>query len=65
MPKFRELVPTAKVIHLAIIHTGPGNDEIDAGGGKNQITYDGGTNSIATGDQNDQIHHANAQDWIA
>ena len=47
-----------------IIHTGPGDDEIDAGGGQNQITDDGGTNSITTGGQNDQIHHANIQDWI-
>jgi Ca2+-binding RTX toxin-like protein len=46
------------------IHTGPGDDEIDAQGGRNKIVDDGGKNRILTGDQDDEIRHENAEDWI-
>ncbi len=47
-----------------VIHTGIGNDQIDAGSGKNQIRDDGGINTFTTGDDDDQIWHSNAEDWI-
>ncbi|MFM8401199.1 MAG: hypothetical protein ACKOAH_25530, partial [Pirellula sp.] len=46
------------------IHTGAGDDEIDAGNGRNQIRDDGGINTISTGDDDDKIWHSNAKDWI-